>query len=427
MDISSAAYDLLSPTDLDNFINPLRLPGDDGVMGILDASDTPLRITTGTESVEVLPGKRSEISAYRVERDGKTYVNPTIRVRSGAGFSAELANGLDEETTIHWHGLHVDWRMDGHPRLPVAPDATYRYAYPVENRGGTYWYHPHAHGTTARQTYSGLAGFFLVEDEDERKLGEALELELGETDVPLLIQDKMFDEGGNFLYAPEPRDEEMGYEGDVILTNLTPNPYLEVGTRIYRFRILNGSNARNLRLAFPRAGEDELLPYHVVATDGVHQPPDTAVPAPPHHDAPRADDLRHRGQPQPVARDKPGGALLRHTLRPHPTLALLPQPERNGSPSQPPPDHRGGNGGGDADSVPERVPALPHVLRLSPRPALLCSLFTLVPRSRVLGSPYLRSCIAPPRSGGTAPLPAGSSPQNRGSKVHKWSTADPWR
>jgi hypothetical protein len=77
--------------------------------------------------------------------------------------------------------------------------------------------------------------------------------------------------------------------------------------------------------------------------------------------------------------------------------------------------------------VPERVPALPHVLRLSPRPALLCSLFTLVPRSRVLGSPYLRSCIAPPRSGGTAPLPAGSSPQNRGSKVHKWSTADPWR
>jgi blue copper oxidase len=268
MDVSSAAYDSLSPTNLDNFTNPLRLPDHAGLMGILDASDAPVRITTGTESVEVLPGKRSEASAYRVERDGKTYVNPTIRVQTGANFSAELVNGLDEETTIHWHGQHVEWRMDGHPLLPVGPGAAYRYAYPVRNRGGTYWYHPHAHGSSARQTYSGLAGFFIVEDEDERRLGEALDLEVGRTDIPLLIQDKMFDEGGSFVYAPGPMDQEMGYEGDVVLTNLTPNPYVEVGTRIYRFRLLNGSNARNLRLAFSRAGEDELLPYEVVATDG---------------------------------------------------------------------------------------------------------------------------------------------------------------
>jgi blue copper oxidase len=177
MGISSAAYDSLSPTDLDNFTNPLRLPGGDGVMGILDAS-----------------------------------------------------------------------------------------AYPVENRGATYWYHPHAHGTNARQTYSGLAGLFIVEDEEEQRLSEALDLKLGGTDIPLLIQDKMFDEGGNFVYAPGQMDVEMGYHGDVVLTNLTPNPYLEVGTRIHRFRILNGSNARNLRLAFSRAGDD-LLPYHVIATD----------------------------------------------------------------------------------------------------------------------------------------------------------------
>jgi blue copper oxidase len=268
MGISSAAYGSLSPTDLDNFTNLLRLPGEDGLMGILDASDTPLRIMTCRDSIEVLPGKRSEISAYRVERDGKFYLNPTIRVRTGANFSAELANGLDEETTVHWHGLHVDWRMDGHPFLPVAPNATYRYAYPVENWGGTSWYHPHAHGTSARQTYSGLAGFFIVGDEEERRLSEALDLKLGGTDIPLLIQDKMFAESGNFLCTPGQMEVEMGYLGDVIFTNLTPNPYVEVDTRIYRFRILNGSNARNLRLAFSKAGEEELLPYHVIATDG---------------------------------------------------------------------------------------------------------------------------------------------------------------
>src|SRR5918997_5703049 len=119
MEISSAAYASLNPTDLNNFRNALRLPAEDGVLGVLDASDAPLRITAQTESVEVLPGKRSELLAYRIERDGRTYVNPTLRVRKGADFSAELVNGLGEHTTIHWHGQHCDWRMDGHPLLPV--------------------------------------------------------------------------------------------------------------------------------------------------------------------------------------------------------------------------------------------------------------------------------------------------------------------
>src|SRR5215216_7123484 len=268
MEMSSAAYAPLSPTSLDNFKNPLRLPGVGGVMGILDASDIPVQITAQKESIEVLPSTRSELFAYDAEHDGSAYVNPTIRVRTGKEFSAEFTNGLDEETTVHWHGLHVDWRMDGHPFRPVAPGATYHYAFPVQDRGGTYWYHPHPHGGTARQTYSGLAGFFLVEDEEERVLTEALDLRLGETDIPLLIQDKILDESGNFVYKPDAMAVDMGYEGDVILVNLTPTPYLEVGTRIYRFRLLNGSNARTYRLAFTKAGEEELLSYQIIGTDG---------------------------------------------------------------------------------------------------------------------------------------------------------------
>jgi blue copper oxidase len=268
MEISSAAYATLNPTDLDNFENPLRLPGEDRVMGVLDTTDAPVHIAAQQESVEVVPGKSSELWAYRAERDGKTYVNPTIRVRKGGEFSAEFANALDEETTVHWHGLHVDWQMDGHPFRPVAPGSTYRYAYPVQDRGGTYWYHPHPHGGTARQTYAGLAGFYLIEDEEQQRLGEALDLRLGETDIPLLIQDKILDESGNFVYEPDTMAVDMGYEGDVILVNLTPTPYLEVGTRTYRFRLLNGSNARTYRVAFTKAGEEELLPYQVIGTDG---------------------------------------------------------------------------------------------------------------------------------------------------------------
>jgi blue copper oxidase len=268
VEISSAAYATLNPTELDNFKNPLRLPGEDGVMGVLDASDVPARITAKKESVEVVPGKSTELLAYHAERDGKIYVNPTIRVRTGTEFSAEFANDLDEETTVHWHGLHVDWRMDGHPFQPVATGATYRYAFPVQDRGGTYWYHPHPHGGTARQTYAGLAGFFLVEDNDQRRLDEALDLRLGETDIPLLIQDKVLEESANFLYEPDAMAVAMGYEGDVVLVNLTPTPYQEVSTRIYRFRLLNGSNARTYRIAFSKAGEEELLPYQIIGTDG---------------------------------------------------------------------------------------------------------------------------------------------------------------
>ena len=101
MEISSAAYGTVNHTDLDNFKNPLRLPGEGEVMGMLDASDTPVRITAQQESVEVLPGKSSELWAYRTQRDGKTYLNPTFRVQKGKEFSAEFDNDLDEETTVH--------------------------------------------------------------------------------------------------------------------------------------------------------------------------------------------------------------------------------------------------------------------------------------------------------------------------------------
>jgi blue copper oxidase len=268
MEMSSAAYATLNPTELDNFKNQLRLPGESGMMGVLDASEAPVRIIAQQESVEILPGKRTNLWAYRAERDGKTYLNPTFRVRKGKEFSAEFANDLDEETTVHWHGLHVDWRMDGHPFRPVAPESTYRYAFPVQDRGSAYWYHPHPHGGTARQTYAGLAGFFLVEDEEQQRLAEALDLRLGDTDIPLLIQDKILDEDRNFVYQPDAMAVDMGYEGDVVLINLTPTPYLEVSTRIYRLRLLNGSNARTYRVAFSKAGAEESLPYQIIGTDG---------------------------------------------------------------------------------------------------------------------------------------------------------------
>jgi hypothetical protein len=67
MEMSPAAYASLDPTNLDNFKNPLHLPGDDGLMGVLDASDAPVRFTAQKEGVEILPGKGAELLAYHAQ------------------------------------------------------------------------------------------------------------------------------------------------------------------------------------------------------------------------------------------------------------------------------------------------------------------------------------------------------------------------
>ena len=269
MEMSAATYRSLDPTNLNNFVNPLRLPGDEGLFAFLDASNATVSLVARQEKVEILPGKDTRMLLYRTERDGRVLLNPTLVAEKGIGFLTELVNDLmKEETTVHWHGLHLDWRADGHPSRQVVAGATYRYEFPVLNVGGTYWYHPHAHEDTARQTYLGLAGFFLVRNEEDRRLDEALGLELGETDIPLVIQDKTFAEDGSLVYEPSEMDRSMGVTGDTVLINLTPTPVLETENRFYRFRLLNASNARIFRLALARPNDGEPLAYHVVATDG---------------------------------------------------------------------------------------------------------------------------------------------------------------
>jgi suppressor of ftsI/bilirubin oxidase len=269
MGMSPSTYNSLDPTYLGNFGNRLRLPGDEGLFSFLDVSDAPVSLVAHEEKIGVLPGKETRVLVYQAERDSKVLLNPILVAEKGAGFSAELANGLwEEETTIHWHGLHLDWRADGHPSRQVTPGATYRYEFPVLNAGGTYWYHPHAHESTARQSYLGLAGFFLVRDEEDRRLDEALGLELGKTDLPLVVQDKTFAKDGTLVYEPSEMDRSMGVTGDTILVNLTPTPFLEAENRVYRFRLLNASNGRILRLALVRPNDGQPLTYHVAATDG---------------------------------------------------------------------------------------------------------------------------------------------------------------
>ena len=284
------------PVAPENFKQKLFIPVASGPFGVLDVVG-PLKIRATAASFPLLPGKESPFLLYQTEHAGKAFQNPILRIESGTRFTASLDNALAEPTIIHWHGLHTPATMDGHPVNTIAPGARYDYDFTVRNRGGTYWYHTHAHMLTAKQAYNGLASFFLVEDDDQRKLVKTLDLQLGVTDLPLVIQDKQFDAQGRLRYQPNAHESMMGWLGDIILANLTPNAFQTVTPRTYRLRMLNGSNARIYRLAFIMGSKP--LDFTVIGTDGgLIERPETVTEA---FLAPgeRLDVLFDAGQAQP--------------------------------------------------------------------------------------------------------------------------------
>ncbi len=247
------------------FPNPLRLPGTEGMYGVLDAADAFTMVAKPVRHA-LLAGKPAPMLAYEVEHHGRTLLNPVLRVRTGAQLRIKFWNALEDTSIIHWHGLKVDSNNDGHPHYAVPGGATYDYAFAVANRAATYWYHPHPHHLTGKQVYLGLAGLFIVEDDEEIALQKALDLTFGITDVPLVVQDRRIDGEGRLVFKPSREERFQGHFGGEVMVNLTPQPYFRAATRIHRFRILNGSNARVYRLAF-RHGE-RLLHYHVIGGDG---------------------------------------------------------------------------------------------------------------------------------------------------------------
>ncbi len=72
---------------LDNFNIPLQMPGNQGVLGVLDASNLPFEVITPQASLEILKGKKTTLDVYQVNQNGKSYTNPIIRVKKGDTFS----------------------------------------------------------------------------------------------------------------------------------------------------------------------------------------------------------------------------------------------------------------------------------------------------------------------------------------------------
>jgi spore coat protein A, manganese oxidase len=153
------------------------------------------------------------------------------------------------------------------------------FQYPNEQRASTLWYHDHTLGMTRANVYAGPAGFYLLRGgPDDRNLkfnppSETLGVGVNPkdiiTEIPIAIQDRSFKPDGSLFFPPSRAcfgdvppegpfipDSDISpiwnpeFFGNTMVINGQTWPYLNVEQRRYRFRLLNGCNARFLILKF---------------------------------------------------------------------------------------------------------------------------------------------------------------------------------
>ena len=212
-------------------------------------------------NIEAQEGSTEFFDGYQTETYGYngSFLGPVIRVNRGQTVKIRTSNKLSDETTFHWHGLELPGEADGGPHQNLKSGESRIIEFKVDQEASTLWFHPHPEGKTSEQVYKGLAGLIYIDDENSGNLG--LPSDYGVNDIPLIIQDKKFDDQKQLNYQ-EAKNED-GTIGDALLINGTLNPKLTVNNEKVRLRILNGSNARNYTFKLSTGNS-----FVQIATDG---------------------------------------------------------------------------------------------------------------------------------------------------------------
>ncbi len=220
---------------------------------------------------------------------GQTYHGPTVQAFQGQPITLNLPNRLGRhvlaanvDTTlhhmstddivapranIHLHGHLSQPQHDGHAFDTYRRGATRPYYFENKDAARHFWFHDHSAGMTRLNVAAGLSSQYIVRDVfDTGEPGNLLGLPAGEFEIPLQIQDRMFDSNGRLSYRMTPlvaADRWSGtWVGDRVAVNGVVWPRLAVARAVYRFRILNSSSARFYALTL--RGQ---APMYVIGTD----------------------------------------------------------------------------------------------------------------------------------------------------------------
>ena len=181
----------------------------------------------------------------------------------------------------HLHGGENHPQFDGTPLQWFTSDGakgphyiTDTFTYYNEQRASMVWYHDHALGNTRTNVYAGLAGAYIIrDDQDTGEAGNPLGLPAGPYEIPLVLQDKTFNADGSMFYPTEGVTAHHPqwvpeFFGDVAVVNAKIWPFVDVEPRRYRLRIVNGSQSRFYNLQFVNEKSGRALPFTQIGTDG---------------------------------------------------------------------------------------------------------------------------------------------------------------
>ncbi|MBX4895071.1 multicopper oxidase family protein [Rhizobium bangladeshense] len=183
-----------------------------GKFGLAEAAPEPQLLTAvKTEAVLTKAGPTRNIMSW-----GHEGMPPVLRMTKGRRYAARLKNELDEPTTIHWHGLRIDNRMDGVPFLTqpyIYTGDSFDYAFTPPD-AGTFWYHPHCN--TLTQMGHGMTGMLIVEDPADPEF---------DAEVLLNLRDWRLGGDGQFIAPFRPRDAaKSGTYGTLRTANWRQEP-----------------------------------------------------------------------------------------------------------------------------------------------------------------------------------------------------------
>ncbi|MCC0014254.1 MAG: multicopper oxidase family protein [Rhodobiaceae bacterium] len=174
---------------------------------------------------------------------------PLLRARVGERMRVRFENALEQESSIHWHGIRIDNAMDGVPGLtqdPVMPGGSFDYDFALTHPG-TYWYHPHIR--SSEQVGRGLHGILIVDEETVLDVDQ---------DILLVIDDWRITENGQIhdqSFGALHDAAHSGRLGNWLTVNGASEPHFKVGAgeRI-RIRLVNVANSRIFQLDAAKLG-----------------------------------------------------------------------------------------------------------------------------------------------------------------------------
>ena len=258
-------------------------------MGVIDATKggtAKIRMVNATHSFHTAMGKTPTF-AYRSDGGVQDYLGPVIVAKRNVPFKLTVVNelgvhplagamdfGIDgavpldataPRAAVHLHGGNTDPANDGDPLDFFGHGASKTYQYGNTQEAAGLWFHDHALGITRLNVFAGLAGGYLVRDANDP--GDGSLLPAPPYEVPLVVQDRMFNDDGTFDYPlGEARNWAPEFFGDVATVNGKAWPNLAVDRGKYRFRVFNGSQARFYNFRFESGGS--VLDFFQIGTDG---------------------------------------------------------------------------------------------------------------------------------------------------------------